>query len=97
MTTTSDKLKDQVGKSGDYALARGVSPIASGDPNNVNPIPDHQGESSINKGATGKTRHQLGGLNGNADINIAPEYDTADYPSWQTNATTSPSQSATRT
>ena len=89
MTTINDKMKAQIQKSGDYALAAGVSPIASGDPNNVNPIPDHQGESSINKGATGKVRHQLGGLNSNADINVEPEYDTAEYPSCQTNETVS--------
>ena len=44
MTTINDKMKAQIQKSGDYALAAGVSPIASGDPNNVNPIPDHQGD-----------------------------------------------------
>jgi len=89
MTTINDKMKAQIQEKGDYALAAGVAPIASGDPNNVNPIPDHQGESSINKAATGKIRHQLGGLNGNADINVEPEYDTAEYPSCQTNETTS--------
>lgn len=84
MTTSQDKLQDQIQKSGNYATYRGVFENGFGDPRGVNPKPEYQEQSSISKAAVGEVKHQLSGYEGIPGVNTSPDETPAEYPFCQT-------------
>lgn len=84
MTTSQDKLQNQIQKDGNYATYRGVFENGFGDPRGVNPKPEYQEQSSLSKAARGDEKHQLDGYSGIPGVDIAPDETPAEYPFCQT-------------
>ena len=53
MTTSGDRLKDQVNKEGEQALQKGVNPDQTGDPSAAFPTYGYMNSPSINKAMQG--------------------------------------------
>ena len=70
MTTSQDKLKDQINSKGRSATTRGVHPDGTGDPRGQNPTPQYDSKSSINAGSRGSVKHQLGGYAGIPGVDV---------------------------
>ena len=74
MTTSGDKLKDQVNREGTQALQKGVNPDQRGDPTGTFPNDAYVNQSSINKAMQGKTKHQLGGTGGSDAVKVEQDF-----------------------
>ena len=74
MTTSGDKLKDQVNKEGPQALKKGVNPDQRGDPTATFPNDGYVYKSSINKAMTGQVKHQLGGTGGSDKVKVEQDF-----------------------
>lgn len=84
MTTSQDKLQNQIQQKGNYAVYRGTFENAFGDPRGVNPKPEYQEQSSLNKSTTGEQKHQLEGYQGIPGVEIGQDDTPAEYPFCQT-------------
>ena len=84
MTTSQDKLKDQINSKGQSATTRGVHPDGTGDPRGQNPTPQYDSKSSINAGSRGSVKHQLGGYAGIPGVDVTKDYTPSQYPFCQT-------------
>ena len=80
MTTSQDKLKDQINSKGQSATTRGVHPDGTGDPRGQNPTPQYDSKSSINAGSRGIIKHQLGGYAGIPGVDVTKDYTPSQYP-----------------
>ena len=87
MTTSNDKLRDQINRSGEFALLRGVHPDGTGDPRGVNPTVNYDGMPTTNSNSTGRTKHQLGGYGGIPGVDVEKDYSPSEYPFCQTQET----------
>lgn len=84
MTTSQDKLQNQIQQTGNYAVYRGTFEDQFGDPRGVNPKPKYQEQSSLNKAATGEEKHQLKGYQGIPGVDVGQDDAPPEYPFCQT-------------
>ena len=84
MTTSQDKLQNQIQQTGNYAVYRGTFEDQFGDPRGVNPKPEYQEQSSLNKAATGEEKHQLKGYQGIPGLDVGQDDAPPEYPFCQT-------------
>ena len=84
MTTSQDKLIDQINEKGQSATTRGVHPIGTGDPRGQNPTPLYDGKPTTNANSTGRIKHQLGGYTGIPGVDVEKDYTPSQYPFCQT-------------
>ena len=78
MTTSGDKLKDQVNKEGEQALSKGVNPDQRGDPTAAFPTYGYMNAPSINKSMQGKLKHQLQGTGGSEKVKVEQDFKPAE-------------------
>jgi len=74
LTTSGDKLKDQVNQEGEQALLKGVNPDQTGDPTAAFPTSGYESQPSINKAMQGKAKHQLAGTGGSEKIKVQQDF-----------------------
>jgi len=84
MTTSQDKLIDQINQKGESVTTRGVHPDGTGDPRGQNPTPLYDGKPSTNANSTGRIKHQLGGYTGIPGVDVTKDYTPSQYPFCQT-------------
>ena len=84
MTTSQDKLIDQINEKGESATTRGVHPDGTGDPRGQNPTPLYEGKPTTNANSTGRIKHQLGGYTGIPGVDVEKDYTPSQYPFCQT-------------